>query len=111
MSLSTRPILFVALLFLVALVSSACDGNTAPPTPILSTDPLTGGIARYDAGDYFGAIEDFTEVLENDPDNTEALHKRGWSYLNTSDYDLGYRDLDAMVKVAPDDARAHYGRG
>jgi Tfp pilus assembly protein PilF len=99
------------LLAVALLVLAACDGNTTPNPPsvtataTLSNDPLTRGIGYYERGEYFTAIKDLTEVLKADPDNVEALYHRGWSYLSTNDYELGYADLDRVVKLAPDDAR------
>ena len=108
-------IIILTIFLLVCQSLTACDGSPTPKqppaTPTLSADPLTRGSASYDRGEYFSAIKELTEALEADPDNLEALYRRAWSYLSTNDYELGYADLDRMVKVAPNDARGHYGRG
>jgi tetratricopeptide (TPR) repeat protein len=110
-----RTCLWVITALIFVTVISACDSGLAPgpvpATPTLSSDPLARGIARYEREDYFGAIKELSEVLKSDPENVEALYRRGWSYVSTNDADLGYADLNRMVAVAPEDARGYYGRG
>jgi tetratricopeptide (TPR) repeat protein len=49
-----------------------------------------------------------TEILERDPDNSEARGLRAQVRLNLSRYEDAIADLDARLKVSEDDAKLHF---
>lgn len=68
------------------------------------------GEGRYQAKDYFGAIEDLTAVLDISPRNREALLLRGNSEYCTDDYDAAVRDYSRALDLLPTPV-AYFNRG
>jgi tetratricopeptide (TPR) repeat protein len=62
-------------------------------------------------GNYAGAIESFTEVLELRPDQPSFLTRRGRLYLATQAPKLALRDFDQALKRDPSNSDATAGRG
>jgi len=52
-----------------------------------------GAIGTYKAGDYRGAIEQFTEVLSSEPNCAEAFHNLGLAYANVGDNNKAVRSF------------------
>ena len=66
------------------------------PSLALSTNALmqyVGAVGTYKAGDYRKAIEQFTAVLDQEPNCAEAFHNLGLSYANIGDNDKALRSL------------------
>ncbi|HJN75734.1 MAG TPA: tetratricopeptide repeat protein [Myxococcota bacterium] len=63
------------------------------------------------AGDYSGAEADFREVLDDDPDNVDALYGLGWTYHLVGQRDRAREYFKRCVRLAPDDFRGHRGLG
>lgn len=81
---------------------------------------LTVGIARYESGDYEGAISRFTKALaqSNAPDQiidpADIYFYRGVAYYfkaGANGIDHAITDFDEVIKLNPDNARAYYNRG
>jgi tetratricopeptide (TPR) repeat protein len=68
-------------------------------------------LARTGQGDYGGAIEDITKVLELRPDQTPLLTRRGRLYLATQAQRLAWRDFDRALELDPANRDAFAGRG
>ena len=66
------------------------------PSVAVSSDALTsfvGAVGTYKAGDYRGAIEQFTAVLNKEPNCAEAFHNLGLAYANIGDNDKALRSF------------------
>ncbi|MBE9060727.1 tetratricopeptide repeat protein [cf. Phormidesmis sp. LEGE 11477] len=50
-------------------------------------------VGTYRAGDYRGAIEQFTELLNQEPNCAEAFHNLGLAYANVGDNNKAVRSL------------------
>jgi len=54
---------------------------------------FTGAVGTYKAGDYRGAVDQFTQALSKEPNCAEAFHNLGLSYANIGDNDKALRSL------------------
>ena len=66
------------------------------PSVAISNTALTtfvGAVGTYRAGDYRGAIDQFTEVLKQEPNCAEAFHNLGLAYANIGDNDKALRSF------------------
>jgi tetratricopeptide (TPR) repeat protein len=68
-------------------------------------------LARTRQGNYGGAIEDVSKVLELRPDLTLLLTRRGRLYLATQAPRLALRDFDRALALDPANSDAFAGRG
>jgi tetratricopeptide (TPR) repeat protein len=60
---------------------------------------------------YLRAIADFDRVLALQPDNVEALIRRGDAYGQTGEFGRALADLNTAISLAPGIARAYVFRG
>ena len=79
-------------------ISQAPFPNAAidqPSTPLASATLaiFVGAVGTYKAGDYRGAIEQFTQVVEQEPGCAEAWHNMGLAYANIGDNNKAVRSL------------------
>ena len=74
------------------------------PLAQASLSTFCGAVGTYKAGDYRGAIEQFTQVIEETPNCAEAWHNVGLAYANVGDNNKAVRSLlkagDAYDKQA-----------
>ena len=74
------------------------------PLAQASLSTFCGAVGTYKAGDYRGAIEQFTQVIEEAPNCAEAWHNVGLAYANVGDNNKAVRSLlkagDAYDKQA-----------
>ncbi|MEH2393114.1 MAG: tetratricopeptide repeat protein [Nostoc sp.] len=69
------------------------------------------GVNKYDAGNYEGAVEDFNQVIELDPQNALAYNRRGDAYYRLGDYEQAQADSSQAILLNPQDANAYFDRG
>ncbi|MGC1218094.1 MAG: tetratricopeptide repeat protein [Phormidesmis sp.] len=72
------------------------DAVIDQPSVVIDSAALTtfvGAVGTYKAGDYRGAIEQFTAVLSQAPTCAEAFHNLGLAYANIGDNDKALRSL------------------
>ena len=60
---------------------------------------------------YDRAIQDFDRVLVLEPDNVDALIRRGDAFVQLGDFGRGMGDLDRAVSMAPENPLAYLMRG
>jgi tetratricopeptide (TPR) repeat protein len=60
---------------------------------------------------YARAIADFDKVLQLEPNNVDALTRRGDAYGQLGDFGHAIGDLDRAVQLAPDDVEPYIYRG
>jgi len=87
------------IVFLLGLTAAAQKLEPPKLEPTPSTDSqkqlINEGISLHDAGDYAGAISRYEQVLNENPNNIEALYEMSYSYYVAKDYknsiDVGYK--------------------
>ena len=52
-------------------------------------------------GDYYGAISDFSKVIEMEPNNSMAFYNRGWNKGNLKDYYGEISDYNKAIDMNP----------
>ncbi|XP_041464740.1 sperm-associated antigen 1-like isoform X2 [Lytechinus variegatus] len=63
-------------------------------------------LARIKVGEFDGAIEDCTKVLQLEPTNIKALLRRGTARKSLKNYKLALQDLQAVLQVEPNNKQA-----
>jgi tetratricopeptide (TPR) repeat protein len=69
------------------------------------------GSDKITAGDYQGAVEAFTQLLELNPKDAEAYYNRGLALAQLEQYEKAIADYTEVLQRKPDDAEAYYNRG
>lgn len=75
-----------------------------------STTPLEFGKKLLAEDRFAEAAEQFSLVLQNDPDNIEALRKRSDSFFYEAEYEKALADIETALKIAPDNAELYLDR-
>jgi len=71
---------------------------------------LESGKAFLGRGDYDGAIGEFTEALNIDPNYAAAYGDRGDAYVDKAEYTLAIADYDEAIRLYPTEAIVYFGR-
>ena len=66
--------------------------------------------AKYDLGDYEGAVQDCNKAIELDPDYASAYYNRGIAKYGLGDYEGAVQDYSKAIELNPDYANAYYNR-
>ncbi len=77
----------------------------AEPEPKTADQFAGRGSARLVRNDLPGAIADLTEAIRLDPTRTDLLKDRASAYFRSGKPDLGAKDIDAALVIAPRDHR------
>jgi len=72
---------------------------------------LRRGLAKKRAGDLDGAIEEYTNAIEIDPDNSFAHLDRGYAWELKGNAEKAIADYDEAIKLKPEDPQAYFYRG
>jgi len=83
----------------------------APTAALAQDDVLENGQALLDEGEYEQAVEAFTEVLDDNPDNVDALVGRSRAYGQLGDPQQALVDAKRAVALAPESGEAYMARG
>jgi tetratricopeptide (TPR) repeat protein len=62
---------------------------------------FNSGIKKNKAGDYQGAIEDYTKALEINPKNSYSYYNRGNSKSKLKDYLGAIEDFTKAIEINP----------
>ncbi len=92
--------------------SRAAPGDTSPlvATPVIETY-LNQGNAKFQKGDWDGAIADFTQVLAIDSKVIVAYYNRGQARQSKGDFDAAIADFTQALVLDPKMVLAYYSRG
>ena len=69
------------------------------------------GNQRIEEENYQGAIEDFTVVIKNNPDDNNAYYNRGIAYYNLAEYTNARYDFNVFIVKSPEDSDGYVYRG
>ena len=78
---------------------------------IIALEYDNNGIAKAKAGDYEGAIKDFTSAIELNPYYAGAYNDRGIAKRLSGDYEGAVEDLSKAIELNPDYFGAYCNRG
>jgi tetratricopeptide (TPR) repeat protein len=98
----------------LAALLGGCVSFGAPTTTPEQTDISTSkerGEALFNAGEYAKAVEEFSKVVELQPQDTWSLGMRGECYRMLSRYEEAIADFSRSLELTPDSAwdLAHRG--
>ena len=125
MSIGPRSPLAITMGSLVVCILSGCQTAGGPvilPVPLFtgihrSTGPANAaaynvrGIQRLQAGNTYGALEDFREAVKREPDNATFQENFGWLLVNFKDYQSALASLNTAVALNGNNADALWKRG
>jgi len=74
-------------------------------------DVYRNGMMEFISGNYGASVTLFSEVLEANPDHTQALTSRGTAHLKMNAIDAAIADFDRVIEMDPQYARAFHLRG
>lgn len=72
---------------------------------------VTQGNFCYESENYFGAIEKYTQAMEQNPDDSEACIYRGNTRLKLKDYTGAIEDYKLALELDSDNHNAYIGLG
>ncbi len=71
---------------------------------------LDRGMARREAWDLSGALDDFNQLVEYCPDYAEGYNQRAFVNYLRQDFDAALRDLNVTIEMSPNHIGALSGR-
>ena len=92
------------------LICGLC-GLTICPLAYKAGKPFYEGITNYYTGNFRQAIDNYTEVIENSPDNWPAYYLRGLAYNGAHKYKDAIADFTKVIELDPNNAGGYIGRG
>ena len=78
---------------------------------ISSETYILWGNAKYEIGDYAGAISDYYKVIQLQPDDAEAFNNIGLANYSLEKHFEAIADFDIAIRLKPEYARAYANRG
>ena len=70
----------------------------------MTAEMVERGMAMERAGEYLGAIKEFTNAITGSPDSLEAFRWRANVYMHMSAFSHAIEDLTKAIEISPDDA-------
>ncbi|MFN7557735.1 tetratricopeptide repeat protein, partial [Microcystis sp.] len=71
------------------------------PNPVKAVEFYNRGVDRLTAGDYSGAIADFTQALQLEPKDADAYYNRGYAELVLGQYERAIADYTQALTINP----------
>ena len=105
--MSRRTIAVAAALSLFALGSPLITGCTNP----LETQYLNQGVEKHKAGNYQGAIDDWSKAIEINPQHANAYINRSNTKLKLGDNEGALQDSNKAIEIDPSSSFAYMNRG
>ncbi|MEH2048891.1 tetratricopeptide repeat protein [Nostoc sp.] len=69
------------------------------------------GLEKYNNKDFSGAIEDYTQAIEINPNYANAYMNRGLAHYDLGDNQAAIEDYNQAIKINPNYANAYINRG
>ncbi|HEX8492435.1 MAG TPA: protein kinase [Pyrinomonadaceae bacterium] len=80
-------------------------------TILLAEDYFNRGYECYAAKDYDGAIQNYDEAIELNPQYADAYNNRGAVYNDKGNYDQTIKDYNKAIELNPQSAMTYNNRG
>lgn len=96
---------------LIALLA-ACDQSPQDTAMSLHNryyNQYTVGAEALEDRDFQAAIDAYSEILAEQPDNADAYARRAYAYYQSGDDEAAAQDFEAALNIEPNLARAHAG--
>jgi len=111
-----QEVLAASKLGIVTALGGVTPAVQALPTPTLivqktAQDFFTQGLEKYKAGNYKGAIADFTQSIRLSPNVAEVYIARGNAYFDQGDKQAALKDYNQGLRINPKYAAAYVERG
>ena len=88
------------------LLLTGCFRRVAPEG--FGPTDLEQGLIAYDQGEWESAMKYFDNALQHNPDDTEALFKRGVIFQRLNNVDKALKSYQQVLRVDRKHAKAHY---
>ncbi|MEJ5287638.1 MAG: tetratricopeptide repeat protein, partial [Bacteroidota bacterium] len=72
---------------------------------------VSRGNAKFEKGDFRGAIEDYTKAIEIKPNYAEAYFNRGKAEADLGGLRSAIEDFNKAIEINPNYAEAYFNRG
>ncbi len=72
---------------------------------------LNQGLNKVKEGEYRGAIADFNQALQINPNEAQSYHNRGNARFKLGEIQGAMEDFTQALRLNPKDAKAYYNRG
>jgi tetratricopeptide (TPR) repeat protein len=79
--------------------------------PFTANKCFNSGLKKRNAGDYKGAIADYTEAIRLKSDYADAYNNRGAAKSDLGDKQGAIKDYNEAIRLKSDYANSYYGRG
>ncbi|HEY9614239.1 tetratricopeptide repeat protein, partial [Allocoleopsis sp.] len=76
-----------------------------------AVDLYNRGVDKLNAGNYQGAIADFNQALQIDPNDADTYYNRGYAQHTLGRYDQALADYTQAIQLNPKFAQAYSNRG
>jgi len=93
-------LLLIALRLVLAPLAFAQDDDASTP----------GAVNAAKSGDYDQKIADFTQAIQNDPQNAQTYFQRAFVYMQTGEDDKATADLSQAIHINPQFDKAYFRR-
>ena len=77
----------------------------------LANNSFNNGVDKYEQGDYQGAIDDWSKVIEINPQEVDAYYNRGIAKDKLGDHQGAIADYTKAIEINPQYANAYLNRG
>ncbi|MCA1990707.1 MAG: tetratricopeptide repeat protein [Coleofasciculus sp. S288] len=95
----------------IAIDSNLLMVSQTDTKPMSDVELYNRGVDKLDAGDYQGAIADFTQALQLNPNDADTYYNRGYVHHTLGNYDKAITDYTEAIRLNPDFAQAYSNRG
>ena len=101
-------------LLCVYLVGVTLESEALGQSQVSQTEAATtyfnNGIAKADLGNYEGAIADFDEAIEINPQHARAYYNRGTIKAHLDNYEGAIADYNEAIAINPQHTDAYFYR-
>ena len=105
--MTRRTIAIAAALSVIATGSPLIAARANP----LATQHFNQGNEKYEAGNYQGAIDDWSKAIEVNPQGAGSYYNRGIAKDKLGDYQGAIADLTKTIEINPQYVDAYLNRG
>ena len=82
-----------------------------PDSPITFGSYYNRAVVYSSKGEFYNAIQDYTKVIEWNPEGADGYYNRGTAYGQSNELDLAIEDFNKAIELTPEYAEVYYNRG